>query len=751
MKSSQVLKIILVVIAISFSHEAIALIGMSGGRAVFPTIEGAELEKQMQIYRQYQAATARGGEPSREGAGSRPTKEDALEAIRLVSGAPPKEDKRTIAFLAEVLSTSPDSDIQSKAAEGLANIGNVDDEKEYRSFGGTLPISNLQGTVGDILRTELSSKSTDVVEASAKALAELAPTNEAVIKDLSRTFQADHEIINPQLEALRALYAISERARRTGDVDLLPQLEGAARVVESSPGLLASHPAAHAMRDEITALQNVKKIRETDKFRNGLMEVGYAVALLHAGLYLIVLIGVRWSLLCRRIMYDPVFSKVSLYFYFILKYSSHTQQWLTRAYIKELSDRRDSSIKFLPVPLYAEEGKISPAILVDYWLTSRFVWVVGRSGMGKTTLARHVELDMVCQLSGLHGSCRKRQRPFAPIFIRARDYTDLQIDLKAEPDGWIIACCQRVMARNRFPVEDKGLLRAMLRSGQLGIIVDGIGETGRVQELYDFVDRNMEVPVFVTSQAAPDFGLGTFRVFKLPASISGFTRDLLQLYMGDENGAATYEAIERSGLVGELRSGYDVSLISQVSDWYGLENLAQTRREIFRQALNSNAELCVDHRLLMNLFEVAWRMFLSGERRISGDMLDADLVAALELAKITLIRRVSSRAIEFRHDQMRAYLAAEFLLKSCLTPNSLKDVLGGGEVWKVSSLDQQEIWSMYVQGISSCSDLGQVWLFSIDKPEHVVLQHAAQVRGEALGCDWAPSEQAAQLQAGPNR
>jgi len=124
-------------------------------------------------------------------------------------------------------------------------------------------------------------------------------------------------------------------------------------------------------------------------------------------------------------------------------------------------------------------------------------------------------------------------------------------------------------------------------------------------------------------------------------------------------------------------------------------------------------------------------MWRDGERKLeAGKRLDKDLLGPLIREDQKVLRILDGQQFEFRHDQMRAYLAARWAAWHEAQPIGLFEKDNG--IWRLSRKEQDEVWNffadMYVaERPENAVDL---WKWSTAHPDRVILQHALQ---RALG------------------
>jgi hypothetical protein len=91
-----------------------------------------------------------------------------------------------------------------------------------------------------------------------------------------------------------------------------------------------------------------------------------------------------------------------------------------------------------------------------------------------------------------------------------------------------------------------------------------------------------------------------------------------------------------------------------------------------------------------------------------------------------VLRILDGQQFEFRHDQMRAYLAARWAARHEAHPIGLFE--SQEEIWRLSRKEQDEVWDffadMYVA--ERPQDAIALWKWSAQHPDRTILQHALQ-------------------------
>jgi hypothetical protein len=122
---------------------------------------------------------------------------------------------------------------------------------------------------------------------------------------------------------------------------------------------------------------------------------------------------------------------------------------------------------------------------------------------------------------------------------------------------------------------------------------------------------------------------------------------------------------------------------------------------------------------LEGLKQLAWTMVTQRHRQITPDdekLLGADVLSALDREGVRIVRRIG-KVYEFRHDQMRAFLAALWLVDEMPTITAAQKTAVDGRAFQVSRRDQEELWRFLAELMSGDDDLKAWWAFASEEPE----------------------------------
>jgi hypothetical protein len=86
---------------------------------------------------------------------------------------------------------------------------------------------------------------------------------------------------------------------------------------------------------------------------------------------------------------------------------------------------------------------------------------------------------------------------------------------------------------------------------------------------------------------------------------------------------------------------------------------------------------------------------------------------------------------EFRHDQMRAFLAALWLVEEPPTLPALQKAATDAGAFSLNRRDQEELWRFVAPLMTSAASLGGLWNFANDDPvERAYLIEALQAEAD---------------------
>ncbi len=414
------------------------------------------------------------------------------------------------------------------------------------------------------------------------------------------------------------------------------------------------------------------------------------------------------------------------------------QLWLLDLYVQERRKAlRGKTLPFLSMPLTGSDGRLADSKTVLARLASaRHLWLQGVPGMGKTATFLHLRQTHFGQGENTSFAIFRRDG-YVLVPIEARRFPEAPSDEKGA-SGWMTACALSVLSESGLSLEDRGLLRAMLKKGTLAIAVDGVNEVAHGQAVSAFAAEFPTAPLFVTSQ---ETGEPPFEVWRLPVTIAEHVDGLLALYLGEERGKELAQRLRDCGLIRYLCSGYDVRLVIDIAEADpGGTSLPHDRIGLYSAAVT---EAWPEGDLRLELLQAAaWKLISErgpneDKRRLMPDV-DApkDLLERLEAVRersgrsIRLIRRAPP-GYEFVHDQMNAYLAARWFADRA-TVATMKDLLQLTKVWQDGLEAQRTLWG-FIAAMLDRAQLEALWIFAGDDDRRGVLGRALAERAEREG------------------
>jgi hypothetical protein len=125
------------------------------------------------------------------------------------------------------------------------------------------------------------------------------------------------------------------------------------------------------------------------------------------------------------------------------------------------------------------------------------------------------------------------------------------------------------------------------------------------------------------------------------------------------------------------------------------------------------------------LKRIAWHLLIEGRRDLQEpeiELLGEHVVKALQEGRARVLRQLSNY-IEFRHDQMRAFLAASFLIDESPNVEAIIERLANSNIWERGRRDQEEFWA-FVCHLLPPKDLPTLWKSTLGSPKMSFLQAA---------------------------
>ncbi|MFL7900678.1 hypothetical protein ACJ41P_06050 [Azospirillum argentinense] len=448
----------------------------------------------------------------------------------------------------------------------------------------------------------------------------------------------------------------------------------------------------------------------------------------HLLLFLALLFGARWSSWCWAVASDPVWGKAGIWPQLLLRHVPPVQRWVMARWY-ETARGNARSTAYLPMPLSASDGAaVSSNELLDCLRRTRRIWVQGHPGMGKTTLVRHLANKVYAEHASF--AAARRRYGAVPILIRLRDFPDVKPDEKY-PEYWVAELARQAVRQDGITFEDAVLFRSVLASAGFVIILDGANEAAQVQ--IEKLAAASPIPLLATSQADPDIKADgeKFTLYRLPPTIHDATAPLLALFLGDERGRAVHDAIRDTPLWADIRSGYDVRMLADLAGRDTPPLAMPTDRIGLYEAILGRVRLNGGDYPLASLCRAAWRMWRDEVHLFKpGTHLDTPLIAPLVSDETKVVRILGGTLYEFRHDQMRDYLAARWAARH--EQSQIKLFEQDKAIWRLDRDEQAVVWGFFAQQIGPERGT-EIWQWCHDDPERAILLHALDQRGRKDG------------------
>jgi hypothetical protein len=468
----------------------------------------------------------------------------------------------------------------------------------------------------------------------------------------------------------------------------------------------------------------------------------------HSLSYIALIFHARRSARSFQILFDPIWDKLSLWFYAALRYSRKVQLFLFQSYIIRLSKSASKiPTNYVPMPLSsATEELTKPEVLLDKLKTTKQIWVQGNSGMGKTALVQ--ALKSACLGSSKRSSAKSiwDRYHFVPVFVAARSYSGLA-SRPEDPSWWLREATRQSLSALGMEFPDQALFSAILNSGLIAVVLDGANEVDRDDQIRYLANNSPLVPLLVTSQTLPNDKV--FETFRLPPDIGEYVELLLWRELGEKTGVSIVADLKATGLFYELRSGYDVMLITDlIHAGVSGSDLPVSRLDLYG-AMLSRLRMPDDKELfpVHEITELGWRVWLSGERELKrGVHVREKLVGPLTSEPGRILNPAGGGLFEFRHDQMRAFLAARWLRDQFVTIEGVIQFLKGKkEIGEIKREDQEVVWGFLAHMLRSLGDIETLFNYVMNEPTMGWLQNAlireARARGtELIGIPRPPSD-----------
>ena len=491
-----------------------------------------------------------------------------------------------------------------------------------------------------------------------------------------------------------------------------------------------------------------------------LASIWRAVLATAAALYALTLIALllmtRRSGLAFRILTDAVWARWLTWPFFFLRHVPAVQRWILEPWFQAVRRSTPTDVvRFLDPPVSNAAGSRSGATALLKRLTnSPRIWLHGRSGMGKTSVFSAWERAYFTGEDVPNLDDAVRRYGFILIMLPLRNYASFPVPDTNRPESWVLEAVRRQLEQYGLATSDIGLIEAMLKAGHIALALDGTNEADRDLSLAALASQFPQTRLLVTSQALPrSLGIDErWEVWTLPDDIGQLRDGLLALWLGAEKGATLSRRIVAEGLSGAIVSGYDLRLLADLGcDRPEHAALPSDRVTLYRAMLARAAGPDGQPLRLEGLEQLAWTMMTQRRRRIVPEdlkVLGAGTLQALEREGLRIVRAIGPEH-EFRHDQMRAFLAALWLIEETPTLPAVQKTATDAGAFALNRRDQEELWSFVAPLLTSAADLEGLWQFANDDPvERGILLAALQTEADKRGLTLVRVAQRRELMTG---
>lgn len=459
--------------------------------------------------------------------------------------------------------------------------------------------------------------------------------------------------------------------------------------------------------------------------------------------FLTLLLLTGWSQWAFRVISDDSWGKKWLNVPLaLIRHLKFVQIWVLRPWFRQVRRRTRAEIPYLDLPISAGGGMTFAASTLLERLTQRpRLWLQGSSGMGKTSVFATWMREYFTAKGSTTLNAAVRRYGFILVPLAVRDYATLPPPDANRPDSWIVEAVRSQFEQFGFDTGDLKLIGAMLKAGHIALALDGMNEADRDTALTSFGRTFQSTRLLVTSQTLPTIDQREqvqqqWEVWRLPDTIEASRSELLKLWLGDDMGTRLANRIVTEGISKTIASGYDLRLLADLAagDPEHAE-LPADRIALYHAILARTVGADGRPLDLTRLKQLAWAMVTQRARRITADdqkVLGAGVLTVLAAEGVRIVRSIGTE-YEFRHDQMRAFLAALWLVDEMPTLLAMQKTAEASGVFGINRRDQEELWSFVAPLLNSNDDLQALWTFAAEDSERARLQGAVQVEADRRG------------------
>jgi hypothetical protein len=468
--------------------------------------------------------------------------------------------------------------------------------------------------------------------------------------------------------------------------------------------------------------------------------------------FIVLLLLAHRSPRAFNLLSDAVWARWLTWPFFVLRDVPSVQRWVLEPWFQAVRRGTPTNIPFLdPSVSMIGSSPCEGLALLQQLLDSPRLWLHGRSGMGKSSVFAAWERAYFAAEAATKLKAAVRRYGFILVPLRVRYYAELPIpDPRGRPESWVLEAVRRQLEQFGLATQDRALVEAMLRAGHIGLALDGTNEADRDLALAAFARQFPKTRLLVTSQALPRSLAQDERweVWELPADIDGLRDALLALWLGEKVGPTLSRRIVAEALSATIISGYDLRLLADLASHDpDRAILPADRVTLYRTMLARAIGPEGEPLRLEELKQLAWTMVTQRRRRITPNdvvLLPVGTLQALEKEGVRIVRPIGTEH-EFRHDQMRAFLATLWLIEETPGLLALQKVATDAGAFALNRRDQEELWG-FVAPLLTSPDLEALWRFANEDPERGILEHALQPEADKRGVTLVRVAQQRQLE-----
>jgi hypothetical protein len=447
------------------------------------------------------------------------------------------------------------------------------------------------------------------------------------------------------------------------------------------------------------------------------MMVG-VLAGLYAFAFAVLLFLTRWHAWAFRIVSDAAWATFLTWPFFLLRQAPAVQRWVLQPWFQEVRRSMRTDVPFLDPPISNSSGQLSEGSALLYRLREApRLWLQGRSGMGKSSVFAAWERAYFAEGEAPTLDAAVRRYGFILVMLPVRHYAALSPPEANRPESWVLDAVRRRLEQFGLATRDPGLIEAMLKAGQIALALDGTNEADRDAAIAAFARQFPQVRLLVTSQAT---GWEHWDAWHLPENVGALRNELLALWLGADKGECLSRRIVAEGLSDAIVSGYDLRLIADLAGADPEHTPLPANRIALYRAMLARATGAGGEPLhLEGLKQLAWKMANERRREIRSEdekLLGAGTLKALAKEGLRIVRPVGE-VHEFRHDQMRAFLAALWLVEETPNLSALEKIAIDAGAFALNRRDQEELWRFVGALLVSPEDIRALWCFVNEDPE----------------------------------